>query len=176
MYNGIGLTTPRGSGTSGHVIKNLSYVRPEFFRNKVDSNSGRNNSNFVSTRDASTNSSTGSREILDHSKKRATEAEIFELQEQMLEQGYTDEEIEIRVAEKRKQLEDGDNMGMNKKSNKRREHNHETSSHELTERKSIEMKRVRDAFGIPSSKSSRKDSNEEEETHNGDRRRRDEKR
>ena len=29
MYNGIGLLTPRGSGTSGYVQKNLSFVRPQ---------------------------------------------------------------------------------------------------------------------------------------------------
>lgn len=27
MYNGIGLTTPRGSGTSGYVIKNFSQIK-----------------------------------------------------------------------------------------------------------------------------------------------------
>jgi hypothetical protein len=26
MYNGIGLTTPRGSGTNGYVQRNLSFV------------------------------------------------------------------------------------------------------------------------------------------------------
>jgi hypothetical protein len=29
MYNGIGLTTPRGSGTSGFVSKNLAFVKPQ---------------------------------------------------------------------------------------------------------------------------------------------------
>ena len=29
MYNGIGLLTPRGSGTNGYVQKNLSHVRPK---------------------------------------------------------------------------------------------------------------------------------------------------
>ncbi len=28
MYNGVGLTTARGSGTSGYVQKNLSYIGP----------------------------------------------------------------------------------------------------------------------------------------------------
>lgn len=27
MYNGIGLQTPRGSGTSGYVQRNLSFVK-----------------------------------------------------------------------------------------------------------------------------------------------------
>ena len=27
MYNGIGLATPRGSGTSGYIQRNLTYVK-----------------------------------------------------------------------------------------------------------------------------------------------------
>ncbi|KAL0070933.1 RNA-splicing factor [Marasmius tenuissimus] len=27
MYNGIGLTTPRGSGTNGYVVRNMSALR-----------------------------------------------------------------------------------------------------------------------------------------------------
>jgi hypothetical protein len=34
MYNGIGLQTPRGSGTSGYVQKNLSYVKPVAGKNR----------------------------------------------------------------------------------------------------------------------------------------------
>ena len=29
MYNGIGLTTPRGSGTSGYVQRSLAYIKPK---------------------------------------------------------------------------------------------------------------------------------------------------
>ena len=36
MYNGIGLTTPRGSGTSGYVQKNLSFVKPKLKTNYKD--------------------------------------------------------------------------------------------------------------------------------------------
>ena len=39
-YNGIGLTTPRGSATSGHVQRNLSHLRPDFYRSKLSANSG----------------------------------------------------------------------------------------------------------------------------------------
>ena len=28
MYNGVGLQTARGSGTSGYVQKNLSHIKP----------------------------------------------------------------------------------------------------------------------------------------------------
>ena len=33
MYNGIGLQTPRGSGTNGYVQKNLAFIK--MGRNKV---------------------------------------------------------------------------------------------------------------------------------------------
>lgn len=29
MYNGLGLKTPRGSGTSGYVQRNLSFAKPK---------------------------------------------------------------------------------------------------------------------------------------------------
>ena len=37
MYNGIGLTTARGSGTSGYVQKNLSHVKPFAQQKQKDS-------------------------------------------------------------------------------------------------------------------------------------------
>jgi len=35
MYNGIGLPTPRGSGTSGYIQRNLAYIKPSF-KGKAD--------------------------------------------------------------------------------------------------------------------------------------------
>ena len=32
MYNGIGLVTPRGSGTSGYVQKSLAYVKNKNYK------------------------------------------------------------------------------------------------------------------------------------------------
>jgi len=37
MYNGIGLATARGSGTSGYVQKNLSFVKPYAQQKQRDS-------------------------------------------------------------------------------------------------------------------------------------------
>ena len=45
MYNGIGLQTPRGSGTSGHVQKNRGYVPPHRVRNETSMVSGRGGPN-----------------------------------------------------------------------------------------------------------------------------------
>jgi cwf21 domain len=40
----------------------------------------------------------GNDELLEHAKKRKVEAKIFELQEAMVERGYTDAEIEAKVS------------------------------------------------------------------------------
>ena len=112
MYNGIGLMTPRGSGTSGHVTKNMAHVRPEFFRNKVESNSGkaRSHGNHLFTSGSGAvgnNGGVGNRDILDHNRQRQIEGQLFELQEALIEQGRTDAEIESLIANKRRDLASG---------------------------------------------------------------------
>ena len=141
MYNGIGLTTPRGSGTSGHVVKNVSYLKPEFFRNKVDSNTGRQNSNSQ-TQGLITGQS--NKEILDHNKKREIESKLYELQENMIDQGYSDAEIEVKLAEARK-------VHNNKASGARsRDSKSLNDSHVRESVKREENLRIRSAFGIKS--------------------------
>ncbi|CAN0129497.1 unnamed protein product, partial [Laminaria digitata] len=50
-------------------------------------------------------------DLLDHARKRKVEAKIFELQEAMAERGFSDVEIEEKVAEVRKGLEEMSNAG-----------------------------------------------------------------
>ena len=140
MYNGIGLTTARGSGTSGHVTKNLSYVKPEFFRNKLDSNSGRNRTD--DSRSNAPKISGGNRDILEHNKKRAVEARLFALQESLVEQGFTDVEIAEKIARQRQELNDTgtETTKTGKVSG--------SDSHSIAIRKQEEMVRARNAFGI----------------------------
>lgn len=140
MYNGIGLTTARGSGTSGHVTKNLSYVKPEFFRNKLDSNSGRNRAD--DSRSVPKISS-GNRDILEHNKKRAVEARLFALQESLEEQGFTDVEIEEKVSRRRQEL----NNDSGTETTKARGVSG-SDTHSIAIRKQEEMVRARNAFGI----------------------------
>lgn len=140
MYNGIGLTTPRGSGTSGHVVKNVSYLRPEFFRNKVDANAGKQNGFNAQT----LANSVGNKEILDHNKKREIESKLYELQETMVEQGYTDIEIEEKLAEVRKSHERIGAGALTKTSKS------SNDSHVRESLKKEENLRIRSAFGIKS--------------------------
>ena len=58
-------------------MKNVSYLRPEFFRNKVDANAGKQNGFNAQT----LANSVGNKEILDHNKKREIESKLYELQE-----------------------------------------------------------------------------------------------
>lgn len=141
MYNGIGLTTPRGSGTSGHVVKNVSYLKPEFFRNKVDSNTGRQKNTNQSQGLISCQSN---KEILDHNKKRVIESKLYEMQETMIEQGYSDAEIELKLAEARKGHYNKASSVISRNSISLND------SHVRESVKKEENQRIRSAFGITS--------------------------
>ena len=141
MYNGIGLTTARGSGTSGHVVKNVSYLKPEFFRNKVDSNAGRLNDNGQSK---GLVSGLSNMEILDHNKKREIESKLYELQETMIDQGYSDAEIQVKLAAARK-VNSSRGTAIVQKSSRLL-----NDSHLRESVKKEENQRIRSAFGIKS--------------------------
>jgi len=75
-YNGVGLTTPRGSGTNGYVQRNLSLVRsrpmePVYQPSKMAAP--------PKAPDAA---------LLEHERKRKIELKLFMLREEMEEQGY----------------------------------------------------------------------------------------
>ena len=89
MYNGIGLNTPRGTGTNGYVQKNISYLRPrhhgpaasappmDLLGDKDDFGFGKR--------------SQPNAEILEHAKKRQVEVQCLELQERLEEDAKYDE-------------------------------------------------------------------------------------
>ncbi|TVU03691.1 hypothetical protein EJB05_50755 [Eragrostis curvula] len=95
MYNGVGLQTPRGSGTSGHVQASKFLAKPR-----------------PSSSSAAAGGPTGpgidggmrkpNKDILEHDRKRQVELRLLELRDALEEQGYTEGEIEERVAEARK--------------------------------------------------------------------------
>lgn len=75
MYNGIGLKTPRGSGTSGYVQRNLSFVRPKA-------------NNYIRPEDLPPpKTHKPSQYVLLHKSKRQIELECLELQEQLEAEG-----------------------------------------------------------------------------------------
>lgn len=81
MYNGIGLTTPRGSGTNGHVQKNWAYVRTE----------KKANINYRTEEDLAKLEAIANRQpnkdILDHERKRKMEVKCAEFEENLEKQG-----------------------------------------------------------------------------------------
>ncbi|KAJ2789702.1 RNA-splicing factor [Coemansia guatemalensis] len=97
MYNGIGLTTPRGSGTSGHVVKNASALRPS------QKDGGARRQHYYD-RDRAPKAKPLDQGILEHERKRQVEVKCLELQDELEAQGLDDDTVEARVDKFRNQL------------------------------------------------------------------------
>lgn len=80
MYNGIGLATPRGSGTNGYIQRNFAVVKNR--REKVEYKSDAD----LARLDRSLNQQPN-KEILEHEWKRKIELKCLILREQLEEQG-----------------------------------------------------------------------------------------
>lgn len=77
MAANVGLSTPRGSGTSGYVQRNLAHLRP---RDQVkpypDSDSLRHRQRQPD------------KDILEHDRKREIEVKVFELRDKLEDEGF----------------------------------------------------------------------------------------
>jgi serine/arginine repetitive matrix protein 2 len=82
MYNNIGLLTPRGSGTSGHVTANSFNIRPQ--QRVTERKNDNNSAPIIRTADE---------KILHHQRKRAIEVKLADLEEALEEQGYGAEHV-----------------------------------------------------------------------------------
>ncbi|KAL8718536.1 MAG: hypothetical protein Q9225_004347, partial [Loekoesia sp. 1 TL-2023] len=91
MSSNVGLSTPRGSGTSGYVQRNLSNLRP------------RDDHKFTpyppQHRQRQPNS-----EILEHDRLRQIEVQVFELRDKLEDEGVEEDEIETRTEGLRRKL------------------------------------------------------------------------
>ncbi|KAI8328293.1 hypothetical protein BD560DRAFT_379392 [Blakeslea trispora] len=94
MYNGIGLSTPRGSGTNGYVIRNLSFVKPPRQDNR-DRQEDFKSLPQVKQANAA---------ILDHDRKRKVEVKCMELSIRLEEEGLAEDVIEEKVQALRESL------------------------------------------------------------------------
>jgi len=107
-YNGVGLTTPRGSGTNGYIQRNLSTVRKpkktlnEIKMEQIKPPPVQRKPNL---------------EILEHDKKRKIELQLVLYREKLKERNYPEEEIEKKVNELRDsiKLEGSNKKDKNKK-------------------------------------------------------------
>ncbi|KAJ4849712.1 hypothetical protein Tsubulata_050674 [Turnera subulata] len=96
---GVRSTTPRGSGSNGYIQTNKFFMKPK--------------PGMVApaTRGYEGDQGTGgitkkpNKEILEHDRKRQIHLRLVELEDKLIEQGYTDAEIAEKLDEARKTLE-----------------------------------------------------------------------
>lgn len=93
MYNGIGLTTPRGSGTNGYVQRNLSSLRVKRPR---DDRGGERDEKDRERLESQLNRQPNA-EILEHQRKRQLEVKCAELQDMMEEQGWAAKALKANI-------------------------------------------------------------------------------
>jgi len=132
MYNGIGLTTPRGSGTNGFVIRNLSSVRKT--KEKIRE--------YKEKEDAAVRPF--DIELIEHERRRQAEVRCLELQELLEEQNIPEEEINEKVNAFRAKLL------AEKKSGPRDSSGRPIlrDSHELAMAQEAKNEKAKNAFGI----------------------------
>lgn len=102
MYNGIGLQTPRGSGTNGYIQTNKFFVKPRTGPHKPDAAAAAAGGGDAA---ADVAGRKPNRDILEHDRKRQIELRLLILRETLEDQGYTEAEIDERIEEKRRSLE-----------------------------------------------------------------------
>lgn len=81
MSSNVGLVTPRGSGTSGYVQRNLSHLKP-----RDPATTSRPSPQDLDT--LHHRQRQPDQEILEHDRKRAIEVKVFELRDRLEEEGY----------------------------------------------------------------------------------------
>jgi hypothetical protein len=94
MYNGVGVRTARGTGTSGHVSRNAGALRPR--RDDIR--------RLKEIREKQTVSREVDPGIIHHNALREIEVRLVELSEQLEEEGLSESEIAERVSMRRQEL------------------------------------------------------------------------
>ncbi|KAI9864610.1 MAG: RNA-splicing factor [Trichoglossum hirsutum] len=133
MSSNVGLSTPRGSGTSGYVQRNLSHLRsrndpypPKDFRDEALKHRHRK----------------PDQEILEHDRKREVEVKVFELRDRLEDEGVDEEEITLQTAALREKLLSASSSKSNAKNLKPHQ------VHELAKAKMEENEKLRKALEI----------------------------
>ena len=145
-YNGIGLSTARGTGTNGFVQRNISYVKP---RHSGTANfSGRHNSASV----ADWTGRRANKDILLHEKKRQVEVKCLELRDLLERKGteMSPEEIDEKISALRSELLAAIELELGGDSSGKSVIDTSTASesHRLAEIKEQENLKLAKAFGI----------------------------
>ena len=90
MSSNVGLSTPRGSGTSGYVQRNLSHLRVRDNPYPPPSSSSNSSSSHDPSRHQAHRQRQPDADILEHDRRREIELRVFELRDR-LEDGEADE-------------------------------------------------------------------------------------
>ncbi|KNE67245.1 hypothetical protein AMAG_12315 [Allomyces macrogynus ATCC 38327] len=133
MYNGIGLTTPRGSGTNGYVTRNLSSLRARDPR-MGDRGADFNNDHALKPRQPN-------KEILLHEQKRQVEVKCLELRLRLEDEGVDEDSTDDQVNTLRKKL-------LAELAGPTAADAPSTSTHQQAARKAEEAQRFASALGI----------------------------
>lgn len=144
MSSNVGLSTPRGSGTSGYVQRNLSHLKPRDapYPPRGSPSPFEHPQHRQRQPDA---------QILEHDRRREIEVQVFELRDRLEDEEVDEDEIEEQCAELRKKLskadEDGRSGGKGGR-DVRALKSHQV--HELARAKIEESEKLRRALGIKS--------------------------
>lgn len=144
MSSNVGLSTPRGSGTSGYVQRNLSVLKPRDAGVGVPYTlDGNNNRGGPRTRKPD-------EDILKHDRLREIEVKVLELRDTLEDAGKDEEDIELETDQLREKLmqemERGSKKGLGAGGSKSRLKSYQV--HELAEAKARESERLRRALGL----------------------------
>eukprot|EP01119_Soliformovum_irregulare_P012084 TRINITY_DN3115_c0_g1_i1.p1 TRINITY_DN3115_c0_g1~~TRINITY_DN3115_c0_g1_i1.p1 ORF type:complete len:388 (+),score=86.41 TRINITY_DN3115_c0_g1_i1:133-1296(+) len=141
-YNGVGLTTPRGSGTNGYVQKNQAYIREKQRQAQFTYNQAIDRHAPIHKEP--------NKEILEHERKRQVEVKVMEWAEKegILDSDIGEAEIQKKMAEKRKELLE--RFSLNPEGFDRNRIHKMQESHQLAMRKNQESEKIRDALHIGS--------------------------
>lgn len=137
-YNGIGLQTPRGSGTNGHISKSLSSIR------KREPYSTSNVASIPQLEDRRR----ADLAILQHEAKRQIENRVllYRIQLEESEPHLSEEQIEEKLAEHRRTIESG--MRDNLQTDSGRAQHKSYQTHDIALSKDKEMDNFRSALGV----------------------------
>ncbi|KAK3191698.1 RNA-splicing factor [Lecanicillium sp. MT-2017a] len=137
MSDNVGLSTPRGSGTSGYVQRNLAHIKPRDHA-----------APYPKDKDMRRQQRQPDKGILEHDRKREIEVKVFDLRDQLEEEEVDEDEIEDRCDALRKKLLAEMNSG--KKSDVPRRQFKQHQVHAMADAKIKESERLRRALKISS--------------------------
>ncbi|KAI3774303.1 hypothetical protein L1987_48853 [Smallanthus sonchifolius] len=147
MYNGIGLQTARGSGTNGYIQSNKFFVKPK--TNRVSTG---NSGGYEAGQGIAGVSRKPNNEILEHDRKRQIQLKLVVLEDKLVDQGYTDDEIAEKLNEARRTLEAAlasEDAGGAVAAVTNSDHKvSDTQTHQVAARKQKQMETLKNALGI----------------------------